>query len=183
MPAAKMSRTIKRIRPRPAIVALLVLAASACSTSIAVTRPLDSQSVNEINRRIRQREVVVVAPGVDRDSSSGEVTVGLDSTVIGERQQVPTAAIERITFMDRGRGALDGLGLGLLAGTAGGLIVGSLAASSTANKDCNASVACLYPFFGAAGGAILGVLIGPVVGAIVGHQTTIELSPPARGHR
>jgi hypothetical protein len=171
------------VRARLPALALLVLGVSACSSSITVTRPLNSQSVNEINRRIQQREVVVVASGVDRDNSSGEVTAGLDSTVISKRQQVPTAAIERITFIDRGRGALDGLGFGLLAGTAGGLIAGSLAASSTANKDCNANAYCLYPFFGAAGGAILGVLIGPVVGAILGHQTTIELAPPPPDHR
>ncbi len=85
-----------------------------------------------------------------------------------ELRTVPTAEVVEVRFVKRGKGALEGLGIGLLTGALTGAVLGLADGddppgwfSMTAEQKAG---------LGAIGLGGLGGLIGPVVGAGVGHR-------------
>lgn len=120
-----------------------------------------------------------------------EVKVGRDTTQWLELRSgtgdewrqisVPTAALKSVSILRRGRGALEGLGLGLLLGLTTGAAVGGIwgaIAERNTSPSCGCPWGALGLAFGAGSGAILGTLLGPAIGAEKGHRTTVEFDPP-----
>jgi hypothetical protein len=86
--------------------------------------------------------------------------------------------IKAIEVRDRGRGAREGLLIGLLAGTAGGALVGYASGDDT---PCGGDYSCIIGFtarqkavIGGVLGAVTGTLIGLSVGAALGHVDRYE---------
>jgi hypothetical protein len=155
----------------------LAIAVSACSNTIAASRPLGREKLNEINGALQGNPASVVVSGTPGATEAQKVTVGPDATVLDGAQQVQTEAIDRITVLRRSLGALEGLGIGFASGALGGALIG-LAAKSGADPDCNNSGACIYPLVGGVAGALVGVLAGGAIGAVIGHRTNIEFATP-----
>jgi len=119
------------------------------------------------------------ATGVDTDAQLyvGPITTEwLEARGGGVRpRSVPTAALQWIHLRNRGKGAIEGIGVGFLAGAIAGGLVGGIAGSQI--NDCDR---CGFPF-ALIGAVALGVtaalLVGLPIGAIVGHRTTVEFDP------
>jgi hypothetical protein len=170
---------------RPLLLALTALHAVGCTHTIAVRQPLTVSDASDIDDLTRYRSVLLV---VDGDQSySGEVRVGptethlLDRPADDTRRSVPTAALRQIRWVDRGAGALHGLGFGLLGGAASGALVGAVVGSVATDPVCGCGKS-----FGAGLGALIGTgigflaggVVGLAVGAVRGSETTIDLAPP-----
>ena len=138
-------------------VALLV---SACTTTYHVARPTNAEQ--------RARLMSRAAAGEDLPPP-GPVT-----TSPGPAGTPETAA--GFEIKRHGRGALEGLGLGILTGAAvgglGGLMLGNDPPCQSSPESC--SGISFSANEKAAGGALLfslpGALIGAVIGAVVGHK-------------
>jgi len=89
------------------------------------------------------------------------------STLTLTRDSTPTEVrlpdIERLWVRGRatGRGALIGAGVGIVAGAAYGLLIGSIACEPVDGGDCtSAEVAAVMGLLGGAGGAAVGAGVG-----------------------
>jgi len=154
--------------------------ATACANTIAAKRPLDVETIAEVNGVLGSNPATVVFASSERREPV-LVTVGAERTILesNDRTEVPTAAIRTIRVTRPGRGALDGLGLGFLGGTLVGAVAGALAgASQSGGLTCHDSPACLFPAIGAGVGAFAGAFIGMIAGAIKGHAPPVEFDPP-----
>jgi hypothetical protein len=142
-----------------------------------------------LGRSLKSRTIPSLAPPKSLDAR--EVKVGRDTTqwlelrsgTGDERRQstVPTAALKSISVRRRGRGALEGLGLGLVLGVTVGAAVGGLwgaVGESHVSPECGCPLTAAGLVYGAAFGAILGPLLGTAIGAGIGHRTTVEFDPP-----
>jgi hypothetical protein len=135
-------------------------------------------------------EVLLAADAPAQPVEAREFKVGPESTQWLELQRptgeyrprsVPTEALRRISNVARGRGAAEGLGLGILVGTATGAIAGAVAGTwvricfgdTLPGEQCPTSPRFLA-FVGAIAGAGFGAAIGTLIGAGLGHRTTIE---------
>jgi hypothetical protein len=112
------------------------------------------------------------------------MTVGLDTTYWVERDRgartVPTAALKKVTVVNRGVGALEGAGVGLvIGGTLGGFLNLSLSQLASQGNRPGGAGEFLAGF--AVLGALTAVVLGLPVGAAVGHRTHVEFedSEPA----
>ena len=149
--------------------------------------------LEEIDGALQGRSAQVLLAGDPPPESveAREVTVAADKTRWLELQHpagasrprsVPTDALRSISVVGRGRGAAEGLGLGILAGAATGAIWGAVVGPRTRfctgdlrpGEQCSAIGAGLGSFLGAIAGAIVGAPIGLLSGAFIGHRTTIE---------
>jgi len=89
------------------------------------------------------------------------------STLTLTRDSTPTEIrlpdVERLWVRGRatGRGALIGAGIGIVAGAAYGLLIGSIACEPVDGGDCtSAEVAAVMGLLGGAGGAAVGAGVG-----------------------
>jgi hypothetical protein len=160
---------------RATATAAFLLLAAGCANTIAVRRPLRPEVVAEINDVLGDNRATVVLASPE-PSQEALVTLGSQTTVLNgaQRKEVPTAAIRTIHVTRPGRGALEGLGFGVLGGVLGGAVIGAAFAT---NLSCNDNPSCLYPLIGAGAGAVLGSMVGAFVGASIGHRTTIDFDP------
>jgi hypothetical protein len=126
---------------------------------------------------------------------SKEDMVGRDTTkwvelqALGGKEEwilsaAPTASVKNISFRQHGRGALEGLGIGFLAGMVPGAVAGAVLAGFSERSTCS-DAGCFIPAAAIGAlftGAAAGVLLGLPIGAAIGHRTTIEFddsaSPP-----
>ena len=178
---------------------LLALAATGCATTIAAQSPLSTEAVALVNQAVegrvvsvefveqheraatqRPRNIEVKAAEVGRDT-----TEWIEHSSNGEarRRSVPTAALRRITVRDGKVGALEGLGIGLLAGAvAGGIAGGIIGANSHVGEFGCPGIGCSI-YYGSIGALAIGahaaLLLGLPIGALAGHRTTIVLEPGA----
>ncbi len=82
--------------------------------------------LSEINERASTRRARLFL-GDGRRLTAGGLRVETDSTswiADGRYETVATSAVTRVQFVERGRGALEGLGLGLLSGAVVGGVIG-----------------------------------------------------------
>ncbi len=97
----------------------------------------------------------------------------------GQVISVPTEEVSEIYFVNRGRGALEGFGLGLLVGVLTGAIIGLPSGGDNALRDLlfpaelKAIIGAIY--FGGAGG-----LIGIPIGAAAGSKSKYQLQEPVK---
>jgi len=149
------------------------------------TRVVDTQMPSpyaEVNAATQSRTVQLrLADGRTLQATDLDIAPDVASYVDadGQMHTVATDAIEQVAFVQGGRGALDGLGIGLLMGGAGGAMIG-LASGSTCNED---DLFCDPGFYAAVSGALFGTiggLVGGAIGSARGHRTVYRLR--ADGH-
>jgi hypothetical protein len=157
---------------------LVVITASAGCTS---TRVVDTQAPSpyvEVNEAVQGRVVQVqLADGRTLRATDVDLAPDVASYVDadGQMHTVATDKIEQIRLTQHGRGALEGIGIGLLIGGAGGAMVG-LASVSACNEG---DLFCDPGFYAIAFGALFGAIggaIGLISGTVRGHRTVYRFS-------
>jgi hypothetical protein len=179
------------------VCAILVLISAAC-THVTPVRPSDPsdrglealiQRTGEAStsRREAGPEAAIVLgvvshePGQNvsplvpaRSFAFAQDTSSWYNTGTGSLERASTATIREIRFTNRSRGALEGLGLGLLGGAA----LGALALSQGQNTDGFFSEGDLA-WIGAVLGGATGGLVGVVLGALAEHREVYRFEPDA----
>ena len=158
---------------RSLLLVLLIAAASGCTH----TRTLDPAAPSGfagLNARAHDAATVCLADGrrfaVRSVHVAPDVTTGL-SVDTGRAVAVPTDSVASVTFRSRGRGLVQGLGIGLAAG-AGGAAVGALLSRGNAvDAGWGASVGGLVV-------AVPALTVGGVAGWVQGSDR-VYLAPQA----
>jgi|FaiFalFF_MnMetaG_3_1042247.scaffolds.fasta_scaffold00877_1 hypothetical protein len=179
----KRTGTERPIFRRILVGVLLPALAMGCSHTIRLGPQAPPERWQKAQRRLEGRKAEVVLRDGRRFRADG-VEVSPEAVVwweagSGTRHSASPGDVEAVCYRDRGRGALEGAGLGLLAGAGGMAAYGAIAASAS---DCppNAWLCFNHPVAGAVLGAILGALIGPpvglAIGAVRGSQTCVRFA-------
>src|SRR5437867_7484206 len=142
----------------------LAVLGCACSTTIAVERPLASDTLAEINSMLDGRNAIVVhatparerqrdiASAIALNPEKARWTVWESDfarergTPPGRPIEAPIDAMRNITLCDahcHATGALEGAGFGLLAG----IVVGAIAPSACDNQLCRLGLLIVVPIF------------------------------------
>jgi hypothetical protein len=162
-----------------------------CSSTMPRRQPLSLATILELNEELQGHEATVVAADRGKEERlTGEyVVVEHKTTHLLEQppdgaqprsRSLPTAAVQRITIVKRGQGALQGLGLGATIGLVGGAMLGALAASGQSSSSSSGiSPTGVGAVAGGFLGALLGLPIGASVGAGLGQRTTFEFDERA----
>lgn len=140
-----------------------------CGSSYIVSSSSNGErlSFSEFNAAAGREKAKIVF----QDDSSlycQEIVAEPDSTswldpTSGIRAAVPTHSIKKIVFTNRIRGALEGAGIGLLAGGGAGFLIGSAIEPPDSKWKGFVTV-----YFSLSGGGV-GLLIGTLVGVAEGH--------------
>ncbi len=169
---------------------LLALTLNHC-TSRRLINPADSSSASwqALNRNQGKAEVTL---NNDQKILATQLQARSDSAtwvdaVSGLPQTVATAEIKAIRFKKSGRGALQGLGIGLLTGATLGGIIGLASGGDPPCKPAPNNVLDFCEAFRlsaaekAAAGAIYlgaaGALVGTTTGALIGSKDEYQLMP------
>jgi hypothetical protein len=160
---------------------LLVLAAvlsGGCATTVRVSLPVSEQEVAELNGITADREARITIAGSPELPSAPAKAVKIDPVTTRwlarprrdwQPRSVPTDDLDTVLVLNRGRGALEGLGWGLLVGGLAGLVAGADAGRSSNPALPGAVVGGIV--------AVVGGVIGVALGAAVSHTTSIEFCP------
>ena len=144
---------------------LLVLAwLMACTSNRLVTPRTEKFLFTEINNIAKNREgLITFMNGEEYDGFDIHITS--DSTTWKDSTKTrsynfSTDEIRQITFIAKGKGALQGLGYGTLIGAGGALILGVITTEGGEEFSATDSAAILAVFVGAPAGAIIGLVYG-----------------------
>jgi hypothetical protein len=159
----------------PLLCARLVVLAALVLAGCTHHRPLDAaspESRSHVNARAEGEYALVTLHGGEEAPARGlhvapDVTTWLDSDT-GEARSVPTTSLASVRFTDRGRGVLEGIGLGTAIGFAFGTVAGTL--------DDSGGIVQFSPLLIGAGYGMAGFLVGIAVGAERGSRTVY--APP-----
>jgi len=149
-------------------------------TGCTSTRVVDTQAPSpyaEVNEATQGRMVEVrLVDGRALHVTDLDIAPDVASYVDanGQMQAVATDAIRQVTFVRRGRGALVGIGIGLLGGGGGGALVGLASGMSCGADDWFCGPGFNAAVFGTVFGAIGGV-VGLATGTARGHRTVYRL--------
>jgi hypothetical protein len=165
---------------------LLAALATACSTTIGVERPFTGERLADINSMLDDKNAVITyAPrgGKPQKEDASAITLTPEKArwtepefardrhaPPGQPVEAPIDAVRKVTLCDsscRGKGALEGAGLGLVAG----LLAGAIGKATCHGEYCG---------FWFLTGPVFAVPLGTLIGLGAGHRTIIELEPPAR---
>ncbi len=159
--------------------ACLIVIAAALLTGCTHTRTFDaySQETRETGNKRAERatSTVVLLSGEQVRARSLHVAPDVTTWVDpknGEVRSVPTAEVASVRFTSRGRGVLDGLGIGFAVGIGIGALLG--AADSGIFTPANGAL------FGAIFFSVPGTGIGGLVGLAVGSKTKYVVRQPTR---
>ena len=163
---------------------LLWLPACTHTRTVEVASP---EAQRAINVRVERRTARVALAGGSAVSVRAlhvapDVTTWIDPAT-GKTGSAPTAEVVSVQFTNRGRGLLEGLGLGLVVGAGGGALVGLATYEEPRPGElcifCSRSDSALLGavFFGMVGTG-LGGLIGLARGSRIVH-----IAPPPAGSR
>jgi uncharacterized protein YceK len=161
---------------RTLLVVLIVFTLTGCATM----RVVDTQAPSpyaEVNKATQGRVVQVqLADGRTLEATDLDVAPDVASYVDadGQMHTVATDTIEQIRLVRHGRGALEGLGIGLMMGAASGAMVGLASGSTCDEGDLFCDPGFFALAFGALGGAA-GSLVGLAAGSVRGHHTVYHL--------
>jgi hypothetical protein len=144
-----------------------------------------SQTIGDGRALVGSRVVVEATPGVEQEGVVVQDANGITvSTVSGD---LALWNVHSITEVKRARGALEGLGLGILIGGGGGVLLGLADGDDVCEPDARD---CYYNDTAGEKAAILGVLfgglggiIGLVAGALRGSRDVYELAGTAPAAR
>jgi hypothetical protein len=178
--------TMKRLATTMALASCL---AGACTTTHQMRRPASGAELESMMPSQRGRVTLLGEPSAAAPAPSFQQTV----PAVVERPLPPAGAAPLIDVSklrgydvkNRGRGALEGLGLGIVFGALVGAAIGSAAGS---DAPCNGRDGC-YDGFSASDkalavgliGALAGSVIGPLVGFATGHTNRYVFTDDAVG--
>ena len=161
---------------------------SGCTTSYTVTPEGEEggYSYKDLGPELNGKDGFVVLKGgktidatelsVHSDTVAWvEPVYELDRRTLGSRRvgetahSAPITDVAKISSKDRALGGLEGLGLGLLAGTLGGMSVGGLGGGKSSSSD-------IFPswFSGMIIGGAIGGGAGLLAGVVIGHSSDFE---------
>ncbi|MGH7456723.1 MAG: hypothetical protein ACRENG_35570 [bacterium] len=142
---------------------ILIVALYGC-TSSRLINPRNSADLAKISIKPDQKVRVTMSNGHWFIGSNLQVTPDSTRFFVGRQfLSVANSEVKEITHVRRGKGALQGLGLGLLTGTAVGGIIGI-----AAYKPCDNCFIDFGPGFSLMAGSALGILLGGPFGALIG---------------
>ena len=172
---------------------------SGCTMSRRVRPPIDPSELARVTLEARDRnvDILLAAPATGapstplvvgttgREAHGSGLVIGVERAswqdALGNNRSVPLAAVREVHYLSaghpRGRGALQGAGLGFLAGA----VTGAIAGLSAVDDKCDPRGWCFFQIsagmkaaiaVGAFGAA--GLLAGGLIGAIVGERTTVR---------
>ncbi|HEY7371645.1 MAG TPA: hypothetical protein VIF57_05650 [Polyangia bacterium] len=156
--------------------ALASCLAGACTTTRQVRRPASGAELESLMPSQRGRVTLLGEPSAADPAPSFHQVPALVERPLPPAGAVPLIDVSKLRGYDvknRGRGALEGLGLGIVLGALVGAAVGSAAGS---DAPCDGRDGC-YDGFSASDkalavgliGALAGSIIGPLVGFAAGH--------------
>ena len=155
------------------VLVVVVMVCPGCATTYLLDSEERSSAAHEPIAEINER-ASVSRVGLSLDDGPllivSNLRVGPDSTswvTASSYETVATSSVTRVQFVNRGRGALDGLGLGLL----GGVVVGGvLGAVSYNGPDFFTSSRGESARFGAVFLSFITVPLGLLTGVTIGHR-------------
>ena len=152
---------------------LLPLVAGGCTRTheLALPPAPDARALEVIEREGRRGPAqVTTAEGV---VTAERIAVAAPQLTLqtgeGPPYAVPLADVRRIEFRSARRGALEGMGLGLVAGLAAGAILG-LSTDSWLPGNADVAVGMWWA-------SLVAVPAGFVVGVVRGHRTRVRVGP------
>ena len=170
------------------LVAAVAMFASACSTTTTVKRPFASDELSKVNEILERQTATIVHDATPRRDRQSDIATDISlvppaarwtvwesgfardrGTPPGQPVEAPIDAVRKITLCDsscRTKGALEGAGVGLLAG----VILGVIAAN-----HCNPDATpCGFQIFTI---PLLTMPLTTLIGYGFGHRTNIEFGP------
>jgi hypothetical protein len=159
---------------RLVVLAALVLAGCTHHRSLDAASP---ESRSHVNARAEGESALVTLDVGEEIRARGlhvapDVTTWLDSDT-GEARSVPTTSLASVRFTDRGRGVLEGIGLGTAIGFAFGTVAGLY--------SDDGGIIQFSPLLIGAGYGFIGLVIGYVVGNERGSRAVYAAPDAARG--
>jgi hypothetical protein len=178
----KRTGTERPIFRRILVGVLLPALAMGCSHTIRLGSQAPPERWQRAQRRLEGRRVEVVLRD-GRRFRADDVEVSPEAVVwweagSGTRHSAPPGDVEAVCYRERGRGALEGLGLGALVGAAGGFVYFAVAATSECEELL--PLCLLLAPYGAILGAPVGAIGGLVIGAVRGSQTCVRFASDRR---
>lgn len=160
----------------PAVVLLIVLVATTgCTRTRALSTAPSAGTLSEINQRA-ENSVAEVTLFTGEQAQAHRLHIAPDVatwvTEGGAVRSVPSSEIMAVEFESEGRGALEGLGLGVVIGAGSGALLGLIDQSNGSSDPSSGSDEFisfdLGSSFAVAGGIVLGGVWGGLVGLIAG---------------
>ena len=161
---------------RPALAVSLLLAGC---THVRPAPLASGDGRSEVNDRARTAEAVVVVADGERARARAlhlapDLATWTDPET-GSVRSAPTGDLVSVRFVDRGRGGVEGAGLGLLAGAGVGLVLGTLVAVTDESGPILTPAEGVA--FSALGFGLVGAGVGAVGGFDRGSQTVYRTAP------
>lgn len=160
---------------------LLLLATLLLATGCTHQQPLRLDEVGRLARfnaqATEQIAVVTLSDGETHSARSLQVTPDLTSWIdpgSNAVMSVPTHDVADVRLRDRGKGALDGLGLGVVIGGLTGAVIG-LASGDDDPDLLFAFKASEKAMVGGIGLGLLGGIVGLVVGGVAGSEEVYQI--------
>jgi hypothetical protein len=177
----------------PSLSACLVIVVALALAGCTHSRPLEPaspESRTHVNARAEgESALVTLHDGEEAHARSlhvaPDVTTWLDPDT-GEMRSVPTSDLAFVRFTDRGRGVLEGTGIGTAIGFAFGVGVGAGAYLGLEENDDGSNLGFIQvsPAGGVlivgAGFGLIGLLIGGIAGVDRGSYTVYALPASVR---
>ena len=133
-------------------------------------RPTEPEDYTSLNQRALQKQAIVTLMD-GRTVPADKLRFAPDSTSwidpnTRKVMTVRTTGVSNIRFVRRGKGALQGFGIGLLGGAVGGAIIGIAISDESADAPFTPGAApfTVGIFFGGVGG-LIGIPIGAAIGS------------------
>ncbi len=145
-------------------------------------RPTSSADYASLNQHaLRQQAIVTLLDGrafyADKLQFAPDSTSWLDPNTRSV-MAVHTTKVSDVRFVRRGRGALEGLGIGLLGGVLTGALIGLAGGDEPEDFGClPVCTAKAKAFFGGITFGAIGGLIGLPIGAMAGSKDVYHIEP------
>lgn len=176
-------------------VAVLIFVASTitisgCSSTQMMEIDSNQRHIVEFNKVARSRKGHISLVSGERlaghsihllqDSTSCQVSVGeYYRAPTPSSITIPTSQIADIVFVNRSKGALQGLGVGALLGASGAFLLGVLSGGDSEFSPAQVG-AIVAVYIGAPAGGVIGTIVGAAVGSrerfVINEHADIDLN-------
>jgi hypothetical protein len=160
-------------------VAVATWGAAGCETSQYAGRRLTQESVNAIQDTAGRSDLEVTAPGIHGVPTVGRISRVLETDVLVDlpdpagEVRVASREIAEVRVRNHALGALEGTGIGLLSGAAGGALL-FWAACPSGKDGCFDVEPAGAALLGGIALGVIGGLVGLGIGGVRGHVTTFS---------
>lgn len=166
---------------RTAVALILTLSVASLGCTHTQTVRTDSARFDAVRQEVINQRVTVTTANRQQYRDVTLTDLAPDSVswrAPGGETTVPTADVFaiRLEKKNRGRGALEGLGLGFAGGVGGALVLGIAAVVSEEDTGFISPAAAMAIVAGGLGA--IGGLLGLPIGAVIGSKKKYRLEPP-----